>query len=182
MQARQTVDDRDTERPARGPEILSESSAELVATAGDCLLVIVRTTPSTEGVTAIQRGFEQLEREYKRVGYLSYIDGDNCTVMEASARGLMAHVVRRHTRRIGVAAIVVGGEGFRAAVVRRLLTAIHLASRAEHPMSPFRALEPALDWYEATWPEGCLPRAALREALIALHPGCTKSSRRASTR
>jgi hypothetical protein len=124
-------------------------------------------------VSAIQRGFELLERDYKRVGYLSYIDGDNCTVMEASARGLMAHVVRRHTRRIGVAAIVVGGEGFRAAVVRRILTGIHFASRAEHPMSPFRTLEPALDWYEATWPERSLPRSALREALFALHPGCT---------
>jgi hypothetical protein len=124
-------------------------------------------------VSAIQRGFEQLERDHKRFGYLSYIDGDRCTVMEPSARGLMSHVVRKHTRRIGVAAIVVGGEGFRAAVVRRLLTGIHLASRAEHPMTPFRALEPALDWYEATWPEHALPRSALREALIALHPGCT---------
>ena len=173
MQARRSAETRDTERPGRGTEILSESAAEVVATAGDCLLVVVRTTLSTAGVSAIQRGFEQLERDHKRVGYLSYIDGDNCTVMEPSARGLMAHVVRRHTRRIGVAAIVVGGEGFRAAVVRRLLTGIHLASRAEHPMSPFRTLEPALDWYEATWPERCLPRAALREALLALHPGCT---------
>lgn len=172
MHARQAVDDRDTERPAPDPQILSESSAEVVATAGDCLFVIVRTTLSTAGVSAIQRGFEQLEREHKRFGYLSYIDGDRCTVMEPSARGLMAHVVRRHTRRIGVAAIVVGGESFRAAVVRRLLTGIHLASRAEHPMTPFRSLEPALDWYEATWPEHALPRFALREALIALHPGC----------
>lgn len=170
MPALQTAETRDTERPARGPQALLESSTEVIATAGDCLLVIVRQTLSTDGVSAIQRGFEQLEREHKRVGYLSYIDGDNCTVMEPSARGLMAHVVRRHTRRIAVAAIVVGGEGFRAAVVRRLLTGIHLASRAEHPMSPFRALEPALDWYEATWPEGRLPRPALREALLALHP------------
>lgn len=177
------MDDRDTERPARGVEILSESPVEVVATAGDCLFVVVRTSLSTAGVSAIQRGFEQLERTHKRCGYLSYIDGDKCTVMEPSARGLMAHVVRRHSRRIGVAAIVVGGEGFRAAVVRRALQGIHLASRAEHPMRPFRALEPALDWYEETWPAHTLPRAALREALIALHPGCTTTpSRRDSSR
>jgi hypothetical protein len=176
MQARRTVEDRDTERPARGCEVLCESPSELIATAGDCLLVVVRTTLSTEGVSAIQRGFEQLERAHKRVGYLSYIDGDKCTVMEASARGLMAHVLRRHTRRIALAAIVVGGESFRAAVVRRILAGIHLASRAEHPMSPFRALEPALDWYEATWPEHSLARHALREALVELHPGCATTA------
>jgi len=160
-------------------EVISESPTELVATAGDCLLVVIRTTLSAEGVSAIQRAFEQLEREHKRVGYLSYIDGDNVTMMEPSARGLMARVVGRHTRRIGVAAIVVAGEGFRATVVRKLLTGIHLASRAEHPMSAFRALEPALDWYEATWPERRLPRADLREALLALHPAAQPRRARA---
>ena len=173
MPRRQTVELHDTERPpSTAYELLSESSTELVATAGDCLLVIVRKTLSTAGVSAIQRGFEQLERDHKRVGYLSYIDGDCCTLMEASARGLMTHVVRRHTRRIAVAAIVVGGEGLRAAVVRRILTGIHLASGAEHPMRPFGMLEPALDWYEMTWPERALPRADLRNALLELHPGC----------
>jgi hypothetical protein len=149
---------------------LCDNPAELVATAGDCLLVIIRQTLSVEGVHAIQRGFEQLTSDYERVGYCSYIDGNSPTIMAPAARGLMAHVVGRHTQRIGAAAIVVGGDGFRAKVVRGALSGIHLASRAQHPMRPFPALEPALAWYEATWPQRLLPAFGVREALIAVCP------------
>src|SRR5262245_31838059 len=106
-------------------QLLSETPAELVATVGDCLLVMLRQTLSIVGVSAIQRGFEQLETDYESVGYFSYIDGDRCTWMAPSARGLMTQVVRRHSRRIGAAAIVVGGDGFRATVVRGILRGIH---------------------------------------------------------
>jgi len=151
-------------------QLLCDNPAELVATAGDCLLVIIRQTLSVEGVHSIQRGLEQLTSDYQRVGYCSYIDGNNCTLMAPAARGLMAHVVGRHTLRIGVAAIVVGGDSFRAKVVRGALTGIHLTSRAQHPMRPFPALEPALAWYEATWPQRLLPAFGVREALITVCP------------
>ena len=150
---------------------------ETVATAGDCLLVVVQQAVSSIGVSAIQRGFEQLEAQHGRMGYLSFIEGSRCTSMDAKGRKLMADVVRRHTSRIGVAAMVVAGEGFRCTVVRSVLTGIHLASRAEHPMRVFPTLDPAMAWYQATWPRRKLAPAALRQALLALYPPAARAVR-----
>jgi len=163
--------------PAPKYQLVSTSRTETIATAGDCLLVIVEQTISTIGVSAIQRAFEQLEQGYERVGYFSFIQGSRCTSMDAKARQLMADVVRRHTSRIGVAAMVVAGDGFRSTVVRSILTGIHLTSRAAHPMRAFRTVEPALAWYQATWPGRKLAPSALREALFALHPSAAEAAR-----
>lgn len=163
--------------PAAKYRLVFASPTETVATAGDCLLVIVQQTVSTIGVSAIQRAYEQLEADYDQVGYFSYIEGSQCTSMDAKARKLMADVVRRHTSRTGVAAMVVGGDGFRCTVVRSILTGIHLASRAEHPMRAFSAVEPALAWYQAKWPHRKHPPSALREALLALYPPAAQALR-----
>lgn len=163
--------------PASKYQLIATSATETVATAGDCVLVVVQKTVSAIGVSAIQRAFEQLEADYERVGYLSFIEGSQCAPMDARARKLMADVVGRHTHRIGVAAMVVVGDGFRTTVVRSILTGIHFASRAVHPMRAFPALEPALVWYQATWPRRKLPPSALREALFALYPPAAKATR-----
>lgn len=158
--------------PAPAPakfQLVSKSPTETVATAGDCLLVIVEKTVSHIGVNAIRRGFEQLESMHAEVGYLSYIEGSEAAGMDATGRQLMADVIRRHTARIGAAAMIVNGDGFRSTVVRSVLTGIHLASRATHPLRVFSAVEPALDWYEENRPRRMLSRVALREALLALH-------------
>ncbi|MEY4549287.1 MAG: hypothetical protein RL685_5482 [Pseudomonadota bacterium] len=163
--------------PAAQYRLVFESSSEIIATAGDCLLVIVRQSLSTIGVSAIQRGFEQLRGDHERLGYFSYIEGAHCTAMDAQARGLMADVVRRHTKHIGCAAMVVAGEGFRSTVVRSILTGIHLASRAEHPMRAFRLVEPALNWYQNMYPCRRLAPSALREALLAVYPAARAALR-----
>src|SRR5512147_1705150 len=54
-------------------QLVSESPTESVATAGDCLLVVIRETLSVDGVKAVQSAYEQLQHNYKRVGYFSYI-------------------------------------------------------------------------------------------------------------
>jgi hypothetical protein len=156
---------------------LSESPTETIATAGDCLLVIVRQTLSIIGVTSIQRGLEELRGDHESVGYLSYIEGAHCTTMDARARGLMADVVRRHTKHIGCAAMIVSGGGFRSTIVRSVLTGIHLASRAQHPMRAFGLVEPALHWYQTTYPRRKLAPFALREALLAVYPAARAALR-----
>jgi hypothetical protein len=150
--------------------LLSHSATELVAVAGDCVIVIITKTLSPIGVSAVQRGFEQVKASHEQVGYLSYVEGAACGAMDATARNLMADVVRRNTSRIGAAAIVVNGDGFRSTVVRSVITGIHLASRAAHPMRVFPKLAPALDWYAAQRPRRQVPVIALREALFELYP------------
>jgi hypothetical protein len=158
-------------------EIVSKSPTETVATAGDCLIVIVEKTVGNLGVNAIRRGFEQLEAQYEQVGYLSYIEGAQCRAMEAQTQQLLTDVIRRHTTRIGAAAMIVHGDGFRCTVVRSLLTGIHVASRAKHKLRVFSTVEPALVWYEETRPGRKLQRSALREALLALYPAAAEALR-----
>ena len=158
-------------------EIVSKGPTETVALAGDCLIVIVEQTVSNIGVNAIRRGFEQLEAQYGQVGYLSYIEGTKCTLMDARARELLADVIRRHTSRIDAAAMIVNGDGFRATLVRSVLTGIHLASRAVHPMRAFSTMDPALAWYGEKRPSRKLPPSALREALLALYPPAAEALR-----
>lgn len=158
-------------------QIVSKGPTETVALMGDCLIVIVEQTVSNIGVNAIRRGFEQLESQYERIGYLSYIEGTKCTSMDAKGRELMADVIRRHTTHIDAAAMIVDGNGFRATVVRSLLTGIHLASRAGHPMRVFSMMDPALAWYGEMRPRRKLPPSALREALLALYPPSARALR-----
>jgi hypothetical protein len=158
-------------------QVVSQSPTETVAMVGDCLIVIVEKTVSNIGVNSIRRGLEQLESQYEQVGYLSYIEGTKCSSMDARGRQLMADVIGRHTTRIGAAAMVVNGDGFRSTVVRSLLTGIHLASRARHPLRAFSTVEPALAWYEQMRPRRKLARAALREALLELHPAAAEGLR-----
>ncbi len=155
--------------PARF-QVISKGPDETVATACDCLIVVVERTVSTLGVNAIRRGLEQLSAKHERVGYFSYIEGEQCSTMNASARELMADVVQRYTTRFGAAAMVVSGGGFRSTVVRSILTGIHLASRASHPMRAFGTLAPAFAWYEQVYPDRRLHAAALRDALFELYP------------
>ncbi|HVZ31855.1 MAG TPA: hypothetical protein VG963_05485 [Polyangiaceae bacterium] len=155
---------------------MSRSSCETVAVAGDCLIVILEEKLSILGVNSIRRGLELLGSEYEQVGYVSCIK-ENCASADVQTRELMADVVRRHTTRIGAAAMVVSGEGFRSTLVRSVLTGIHLASGATHPLRTFSALDPALAWYERKRPRRKLGLAALREAVIGVYPPAAQTLR-----
>jgi MFS superfamily sulfate permease-like transporter len=125
--------------------MLFENGATSVAIVGDCLVVLLSGTMSTLVVNAVERGLSELSRRPNRISYLSLID-PAMRGIDADARERMAAVVRRHSKQIAGAAMVSEGSGFRATAVRSIITAIHLASRAAHPLRVFESLEPALVW------------------------------------
>jgi hypothetical protein len=146
-------------------EVLWHGPTEVIAKSGDCLLVAISETLSATGVGAIRRGFEEIASEHARFGYLSHVDGKVGASMDSRARKLMADVVGRHSPRIAAAAIAVSGQGFRATVVRSVLTGIHLASRASHPLRVFANLDGALNWYDARFPTRKTAPVVLRESM-----------------
>jgi hypothetical protein len=150
-----------------GVVVLSDLAAETVIAVGDCLVVVLSESLSVLGVNAIRRGLEWLEAEHGRCGYLSIIP-KRATHLDDAARKMMGDVVRRHTHHIDAAAMVVGGTGFRATVVRSIITGIHLASSATHPLKVFATLDPALDWYTRSRPNRITEAAELRHAVCAL--------------
>jgi hypothetical protein len=124
---------------------------------------------SVAGVAGVRLGFEQLTARYPQIGYIGYLDSTNST-MNPKAREMMAEVVGKYSSRIGAAAIVVHGKGFKATVVRSVITGIHLASRATHPLRACADVESALRWYESKRPQRETGAAELRAVLAALHP------------
>jgi hypothetical protein len=141
-----------------------------VAVAEDCVFVVVKRTVSAAGVDAIRRAFERVEAEHARIGYVSFIHADGVRAMDAAARDLMTKVLRKYTRHIEAAAMIVDGTGFRGTVVRSVLTAIHMASNASHPLRCFSAPEPALAWYREKRPTAKLDNAAIERVLRELVP------------
>lgn len=134
-------------------EVIARNPTETIAVAGDCLIVLIGRTMSASGVQAVQRGFEKLAQRYDRFGYLSVIEGYRLGRLEPRARDLMAEVVGKYSPSMAVASFAVAGVGFGPTAVRSILTAIHIASRAKHPMKVFSQLDGALEWYAATYPE-----------------------------
>jgi hypothetical protein len=126
-------------------KLIYESQGIQVATIDDCLLVLLAGAMTIQVVNAIDRGFSELSQRERMIGYLSALHlGVN--VINDDTRSRMTAVVGRYSKRISAAARVCEGTGFRATAVRSVITAVHFASRAEHPLKVFELLKPALTW------------------------------------
>ncbi len=145
-------------------ELVYESPCDLVAMVGDCLVVVMVKELTPLCVNAVGRGFASLTRRYAKVNYFSVIE-QGTLVMHPEARREMAKVVSKHTQNIKGAAFVCHGTGFRATAVRSVITAIHMASFASHPLRVFSALDPALAWLGSKQAVGELDLAALSAEL-----------------
>jgi hypothetical protein len=148
--------------------VLCRSPSETIAVAGDCVIVLLGRTLSSSGVEAVRRALERITNEHERAGYFSVMNASALRSMDAAARDLLTDVITKYTRQIAAAAMVVDGGGFRATVVRSVLTAIHLASRASHPMRAFPELAPALDWYATKRPDAKLVTSAIHRIVHVL--------------
>jgi hypothetical protein len=148
-------------------EMVYQSSNDLVAMVGDCLVVIMVKELTPLCVNAVGRGFASLTRRYTKVNYFSVIE-QGTLVMHPEARREMVKVVSKHTQSITGAAVVCNGTGFRATAVRSVITAIHMASFASHPLRVFSALDPALAWLGGKQAPGELDLAALSVELERL--------------
>src|SRR5262245_5248994 len=78
-------------------DLIARSPTELVAIAGDCIIVVIDRTLSANGVLAIQRGFERLQSAYGRFGYLSVVEPSRLGTMDQRARSLMAELVGKYS-------------------------------------------------------------------------------------
>ncbi len=153
---------------ALGGELIHTSPGEAVAIVDDCLFAVRLRHLTLPTVTAIGSAFETLRSRYERVNYFGMAQAGQ-DPQSSEARAEMARIVREHTTAIIAAAIVCEGDGFRATVARSVITAVHMASRAVHPLKVFDASEPALRWLGSKQPSGAaIDREKLGRAAEAL--------------
>lgn len=162
-------------------EVLHTGNTDLVAYLGPCLIIVSHTmTPA--GVDAIGRGFAKLVARHERVCSISFVERRAGSGSSAEVREMLAQVARKYTKSMTGAAVVCEGTGFRATAVRSVVTAIHMASRASHPVKVFSCVEAGLEWLASTPVDGfdrpllAEATATLRERLLAKATAATGAS------
>jgi len=125
--------------------VYSQAPGYVVAVSGRCLIqVLNRTTSTTIGL--VRRALGELADRYDTFGYLCVIEqGAPITLPADLQEGVNAYV-RRYSPRFSGVAVVFEAPGFQATVVRSMVTAGNLASRASHPTKVFGDLRTGCDW------------------------------------
>jgi hypothetical protein len=126
--------------------VYSREPGYVVATVGRCLIHITveRTTATTVGT--IRRALADLSDRHTTFGFLCVLEPSCQLIMEPDIRESVNAFARRYSERFSGAAIVYEVPGFQATVVRSIVTAVNLASRATHPTKVFDDLRSATGW------------------------------------
>jgi hypothetical protein len=126
--------------------VYSREPSHVVAAVGRCLvhITIERTTATTVGI--LRRALADLSDQHATFGFLCVLEPSAQLVMEPDVREGVNAFARRYSERFSGAAIVYEVPGFQATVVRSIVTAVNLASRATHPTKVFDDLRAATAW------------------------------------
>lgn len=126
--------------------IYSQEPAYVVATVARCLvhISIERTTSTT--VSLMRRALADLADQHTTFGFLCVLEPTTQLVMAPDIRESVHAFARRYSERFSGAAIVYEVPGFQATVVRSIVTAVNLASRASHPTKVFDDLREGITW------------------------------------
>jgi len=127
-------------------QVYSQETGYAVAVVGRYLIHIhtERTTSTTVGV--VRRALADLEGRYDKFGYLCVMERSSDLVLPPDVRESIHAYVKRYSSRFTGAAVVFEEAGFHATVVRSLVTAINVASRASHPTQVFDELRAGIAW------------------------------------
>jgi hypothetical protein len=126
--------------------IYSGEPGYVVAVSGRCLIHVNQERMTSTTISLIRRALADLADRYDTFGYLSVLEAKCSLTMAPDLRESVDAYVRRYSTRFTGAAIVFEAPGFQATVVRSVVTAINLASRASHPTKVFDDLRTGCSW------------------------------------
>jgi hypothetical protein len=120
-----------------------------VCTLGNVVVLTWKGPPSVEGVKSCSLAFSALRRESRapQIGFLTIIEhvaGQG--TMHAPVRSALGQMLKENEEIIRAAAIAFEGTGFRATVVRSVVTAIQMATRLKFHSSVFSERNAAAAW------------------------------------
>ena len=133
-------------QPSQELTVYSQEPGYVVAVTGRCLIHVNQERMTSTTVSLIRRALSDLSERYDTFGYLSVLEATGSLTMAPDLRESVDAYVRRYSTRFTGAAIVFEAPGFQATVVRSVVTAINLASRASHPSKVFDDLRTGCSW------------------------------------
>ncbi len=162
-------------------ESILETSAVSVAIAEHCVFLVWRETPFLAGVRAMSDGLKRAAHVAKNA------DGSIAlfSVVEVEAGGkspppdvrkALSDALTRMDGPLGVSALLYEADGFRASIVRSVVSFIDMVSRRSFDNSVFSNEKDALDWFCSRLDRlrRPLPRSDLEDTLGRLRRGPAK--------
>jgi hypothetical protein len=115
---------------------------------GPAAILIWHERITVEGVESLTRVFKKLSetRVDDGFGLLTIIENGADVTTPADARNAMSKALNDYERWLRAAAIAYEADGFKATIVRSVVTAINLISGARFPNRVFRDNREALQW------------------------------------
>ncbi|MEO8177816.1 MAG: hypothetical protein ABI895_03190 [Deltaproteobacteria bacterium] len=131
---------------ARELTLYSQGPGCVVAVSGRCMIHVCVNRATSTTISLVRRALADLAERYDTFGFLCVIEQGAPITLPADLRESVNAYVRRYSPRFSGAAIVFEAPGFQATVVRSLVTAVNLASRASHPTKVFGDLRTGCNW------------------------------------
>ena len=126
--------------------VYSQEPGYVVAVVGRCLIQVCTERTTSTTISLIRRALADLSERYDSFGYLCLLEPSAELTLPADLRESVNAYVRRYSTRFTGAAVVFEAPGFQATVVRSVVTAVNLASRASHPTKVFDDLRAGTNW------------------------------------
>jgi hypothetical protein len=125
-----------------------------VATVGAYVILLWRNKIVEEGVPLVRSAFETRLRKHpgEKIAFLTILEAGCELSTSANVRTDLANLLRARQGDLAAAAIVFEQHGFRMTMVRSVITAIYMASRARFPNSVFSEVTQATRWMEQEYP------------------------------
>jgi hypothetical protein len=124
----------------------------VVATWKNVVLLVWRRETSVDGVRAAQKVFGALADVCASGVFLATIVEENAPAPSADARKELARFLTSCSGRMILSAVVHEGAGFRAAMVRSVVTGLALVAKLPYPHKVFATVTEADVWYRANSP------------------------------
>jgi hypothetical protein len=131
-----------------GPQPTVRTDGYIVGTHGSVGVLVWTGPASVEGCAVYDELLSRMTTEHERIGSVVVIEDNGVASRPPSerARSALVHLFRRHGSRLAGVALVFEGEGFKASIVRIVVSTLTLAVRG-----PFRTVvcsdtEEAADW------------------------------------
>jgi hypothetical protein len=126
-------------------EVYSRDREYVIAVTGPYVIqVLLQQTPTS--VSVLRRALTDLCTRHDKIGFLGIFEPNAQLTLSPDVRESVNALIRRYSPRFSGAALVYEKQGFHATAMRSLVTAVNVASRAQHPNRVFSDLREGVSW------------------------------------
>jgi hypothetical protein len=117
----------------------------IIAVAGPYVIQIIEQQTLTS-VSVLRRAIADLCTRNDQVGFVGIFEPNAKLALTPDVREGVNALIRRYSPRFSGAALIYEKQGFQATAIRSLVTAVNIASRAQHPNRVFSDLREGMSW------------------------------------